>query len=134
MKHSPYAAAAVIALHALVLHALAPAIAAVTPQTDPEPAHEQRNEREPKLRGMTGGGLACASKYRGIGVRVNAIGVVIEVAPGGPADGAGILVGDTLVTQGYFFRPVGTPVELELTRDGRTYFTIALVADVCQEG
>lgn len=134
MKHSPYTAAAVLALHAIVLHALTPAIAVSAPPSQPEPAHERRNEREPRLRGMTGGGLACASKYRGIGVRVNAIGVIVEVAPGGPADGAGILVGDTLVTQGFFFRPIGTPVELELTRDGRTYFTVALVSDVCQEG
>jgi hypothetical protein len=43
-----------------------------------------------------GGGLACDESYLGVGVKVSWSGRVIEVSPGGPAQRAGIVVGDVI--------------------------------------
>jgi hypothetical protein len=43
-----------------------------------------------------GRGLACDESYVGVGLKVRWDGTVLEVAPGGPAEKAGIVVGDVI--------------------------------------
>jgi len=43
-----------------------------------------------------GNGLACEDSYLGVGVKFGWSGRVIEVSPGGPAQRAGIVVGDVI--------------------------------------
>lgn len=90
------------------------------------------DERDEKILGMTGNGLACAAKYRGIGVRTNwGSGVVVEVAPDGPADRAGIRLDDVLLTEGSFILPLDTVVEVRVERVGLVLTFRVAVSDVC---
>lgn len=68
-----------------------------------------------------GDGLACANRYRGIGSEVSYSGRVSAVVPGGPADLAGMRVGDRFMNQEMFERDqyeIGRQLVLRLERDG----------------
>jgi hypothetical protein len=49
-----------------------------------------------KFAAADGKGLGCDESYVGVGLKVRWDGTVIEVAPGGPAEKAGIVVGDVI--------------------------------------
>jgi hypothetical protein len=49
-----------------------------------------------KFAAADGRGLGCDESYFGVGLKVRWDGTVIEVAPGGPAEKAGIVVGDVI--------------------------------------
>lgn len=130
MRFSPTAAALVLALHALPLVSCA-TLKPAAAQPKPVP-FKWIKERDEQLLGMTGNGLACAAKYRGIGVRTNwGSGVVVEVAPGGPADRAGIRLDDILLTEGGFILPLDTIVEVRIDRAGQVLTFKVKVSDVC---
>lgn len=81
-------------------------------------------------------GLACEGSYRGIGVVVEYSGRVSEVVTGGPADRAGMRVGDRFLNDGMFIRdqyPLGHELVLRLERDGQRIDMPVLVGRVCYE-
>lgn len=70
----------------------------------------------------------CKSKkyYTGIGI-FSAFGAVGEVAPGGPADKAGLRIGDTIMNReilGPDRYPEGTHLTLEIAREGNQRFKV----------
>lgn len=130
--YKPAAAVLVLVLHSmpLVSCALTPL---PPPPAKPVPVHTVwASDRDERLLGMSGNGLACKKHYRGIGVRTTwTTGAITEVAAAGPAERAGVLVGDHLLTEGPFDLPVGTKVNVRLSRDGREYTARIAVDDVC---
>ncbi len=74
--------------------------------------------------------------YRGVGVITSFSGDVSEVAPGGPADKAGVLVGDVLLNRDEFSEnryEAGTPVVLHLDRNGQRLHLATTVRKICKE-
>ena len=79
-------------------------------------------------------GLACAQTYQGIGVRIQpGSQEIIEVAPGGPADIAGVHVGDFLLNEGSFYRDTGTLVLVKVKRNGKELELKAFVNKICSK-
>jgi len=80
-------------------------------------------------------GLACAHSYIGIGVMVSSFGgLIVEVSPGGPADRAGMQIGDRFLNADRFRRDSYTPgqeMPLAIERDGQRLDLVARVGKVC---
>lgn len=75
--------------------------------------------------------------YTGIGVRSWLNGAIVEVAPGGPADKAGLRAGDTLLnldaTEPDQHKP-GTRITLRFLRDEREMPpVVAVIGEICNE-
>lgn len=92
-------------LLALLVHLLALAPLAVRSEEPEKKKPEVRllgGNRDLVFRRLegTGTGLACADTYDGVGVRHNWGGQITDVAPGGPAERAGVKVGDEYVASG----------------------------------
>jgi hypothetical protein len=74
--------------------------------------------------------------YTGIGATVNGAGFIMELAPGGPAERAGLLPGDAILNledlpiDAY---PAGQPVGLRLLRDGAEAAAVVLIGAICDE-
>ena len=147
------ALAASIALHALVLAALAiHLVEAPPPNADPVfvrlvlppgrlvPAPQGDGPLPPRSVVAAGSRLypsGCrGTVYTGIGATVNRAGFVIELAPGGPAQNAGLLPGDAILNledlpiDAY---PAGQPVSLRLLRDGAEAATVVRIGAICDE-
>ena len=75
--------------------------------------------------------------YTGIGVRVWFSGTILEVAPGGPADNAGLRTGDRLLdldATAPDLHQAGTPIVLRYRRDERDMPPVmAVIAELCNE-
>ena len=74
--------------------------------------------------------------YTGIGAIVNRAGFIIELAPGGPAQRAGLRPGDAILNLEDLpidTYPAGQPVGLRLLRDGAEAATIVLIGAICDE-
>lgn len=81
-------------------------------------------------------GLVCSNHYRGIGVAISYSGYVREVVAGGPADMAGLKVGDRFMNDAMFIRdqyPIGKSLTLRIERDGRPMELPVKVDRVCYE-
>jgi len=74
--------------------------------------------------------------YTGIGAIVNRAGFIIELAPGGPAQRAGLRPGDAILNledlpiDAY---PAGQSVGLRLLRDGAEAAAIVVIGAICDE-
>lgn len=143
-----------IALHALAFAALAvhlvdeaPAASAggvlvrlVLPPGRLVPAPESDGPLPPRTVVADGGRVhpsGCrGTVYTGIGATVNRAGFIIELAPGGPAEQAGLRPGDAILNledlpiDAY---PAGQPVRLRLLRDGAEAAAIVLIGAICDE-
>jgi C-terminal processing protease CtpA/Prc len=96
---------------------------------------EERFRFPPQL--QEGPGLACEQSYRGIGIAHGYTGgYITAVAPGGPADRAGILVGDRLLSEAIFVRDqweIGKRIPLSIEREGRQIDLVLTIARICYE-
>jgi hypothetical protein len=74
--------------------------------------------------------------YTGIGATVNRSGFVIELAPGGPAERAGVCPGDAILNLEDLpidTYPAGQPVGLRLLRDGAEAAAVVRIGAICDE-
>jgi len=81
-----------------------------------------------------GVGLACAEHYRGIGAITSWSGYVREVVSGGPAEKAGLRVGDRFMNDAQFMRdfyPIGKQLSLRIERDGKSMDLPVQIDRIC---
>jgi membrane-associated protease RseP (regulator of RpoE activity) len=74
--------------------------------------------------------------YTGIGATVNRAGFIIELAPDGPAQRAGLRPGDAILNLEDLpidTYPAGHPVGLRLLRDGAEAAAIVRIGAICDE-
>jgi C-terminal processing protease CtpA/Prc len=74
--------------------------------------------------------------YTGIGATVNRAGFIIELAPGGPAQHAGLRPGDAILNLEDLpidTYPAGQPVDLRLLRDGAEAAAVVHIGAICDE-
>lgn len=125
-------------VHAAVVFALLPAIPAKSPAAPAKPvAHRSNEEADMVLIPESvsyGDGLSCPEWYRGIGVIVGFSGLVEEVVERGPADRAGLKVGDRFFNEQIFIRDryaIGHALTLRVERDGREMELPVTIGRVC---
>jgi predicted metalloprotease with PDZ domain len=89
------------------------------------------------LPSVAGVGLACSHSYIGIGVMVSSFGgLIVEVSPGGPADRAGMQIGDRFLNDAMFIRDqyeAGRELTLRMERDGQRIDLPVRVGRVCYD-
>jgi C-terminal processing protease CtpA/Prc len=113
------AAALSVLLHASVLTLALLKSPPPVPPPKPPPSSVRLSMPDDDLKFARHGGIGsitCSKTYKGIGVRSNFLGQVIEVAIGGPAWKGGIRAGDTLYGLGLLSpdsHPLGAIVEVE---------------------
>lgn len=77
----------------------------------------------------------CEKHYIGIGITYSYLSNTIsDIAPGGPADRAGIKVGDRLADPSMRIRnqyPIGTSINVAIIKDGRTVNISVKVDKIC---
>lgn len=86
------------------------------------------------VRAVSEGGMACERSYVGYGVMASAMGRVIDVAPGSPAEHAFIRLGDYIENGDEFAPdtlPIGTQITLRVRRGSVTTAKTLRVARVC---
>ena len=74
--------------------------------------------------------------YTGIGATVNRAGYIIELAPGGPAEQAGLRSGDAILNLEDLpidTYPAGQSVGLRLLRDGAEAAAVVRIGAICDE-
>jgi S1-C subfamily serine protease len=80
---------------------------------------------------------ACARTYRGIGITRGFLSMVVQsVAPGGPADRAGVKPGDTVLNDddlGADRFMVGHKITLHVEREGRRLALPVVIGRICYE-
>ena len=123
--HKAIALAGALLIHfAVMLAALSPSCTqAVPPKKHTPPAEQGEKVLQIKLlpSDETESETPCADSYTGIGVNHSST-TITEVAPGGPADRAGIKAGDIFINEAEFWinqHPAGTLVVMRILRDGR---------------
>jgi predicted metalloprotease with PDZ domain len=135
------AIAGTVAVHALIL---AVALVRCTPEVSakpPPPPQAPQDERVlsvhllPSGESVTENALACEYSYRGVGFTGN--GVRIEsLAPGGPAESAGLQVGDVVLNSevlGQDRYMVGHRLTLQISRSGRQFAVEVVIRRICFE-
>lgn len=127
-------AGASVLIHAALLVTL-PAAKPLSEPPKPVPVTKE-HDSDIRLRSTTAGsdGLACAGVYRGIGAIVSWSGYVREVVSGGPADVAGLRVGDHFLNDSAFsrdFYPLETPKVLKVERDGQRLDLPVRIGRIC---
>jgi len=143
-----------VALHAVVFAALALHLVAEAPATNARgvlvrlvlppgrlvPAPEGDGPLPPRSVASAGSRIhpsGCrGTVYTGIGATVNRAGFIIELAPGGPAQLAGLRPGDAILNledlpiDAY---PAGQPIGLRLRRDGAEAAATVRSGAICDE-
>ena len=74
--------------------------------------------------------------YTGIGATVNRAGFIIELAPRGPAEHAGLRPGDAILNLEDLpidTYPAGQPIGLRLLRDGAEAAAVVRIGAICDE-
>lgn len=126
---------------AAVLHAAILAVALVSCDAKTQPA-PQKPPKEPQaltvhlLPSGGGDGPPCPKAYRGIGCAHGFAGTVIELAPDGPAEKAGIQLGDSIQNYDLLGRDrymVGHPLDLRVWREGREFSVRVVTGWICEE-
>jgi hypothetical protein len=118
---------------ALVIQAPAPA----QEQSTPVAAERDGDDRDMQLLPTPetdGDGLACEGSYRGIGIRHWPNGEVVEVVAGGPAERAGMKVGDYLLSDALLQRDqyeLGHRIPVRVDRDGKQLSLLVYVGRIC---
>ncbi len=128
-------ATASVLVHAAMLVTL-PAAKAIEPPK-PVPVTQERDS-DIRLRSTSAGsdGLSCQATYAGIGAIVSWSGYVREVVAGGPADDAGMRVGDKFLNEGLFGRDryaLELPMVLKVERDGQRLDLPVRIGRICFE-
>lgn len=123
----------VVVMHSLVLLSCSPA-----PRKYPEvkTSVKQKDESDFKFvdQRRNGTGLSCEKSYRGVGFKDDWAGHIIEVAPGSPAEQAGIIVGDRLAQDDYYKNlDIGTIVVMKIERNGQLMELTLRIDDICYE-
>jgi predicted metalloprotease with PDZ domain len=80
-----------------------------------------------------GDGLACPAFYRGVGV-VHGASYVLEIAPGSPAERAGLQVGDKWLNLDSFSRDsyeIGKPMTFRIERHGQRLDLPVTIGRIC---
>lgn len=130
-------ASASVLLHAALVLAFVWPTAAPPGEVSTEPKKaEKSDEMEMRLIPASegGDGLACDGSYRGIGVVTNWGGNVEEVVSGGPADRAGMHIGDVFLNAEMFSRDlysVGRDLVLKVDRHGVRIDLPVRIGNVC---
>lgn len=131
--HRPVSAALVVLMHSTLLWASCSAkVDAPPPAADGELGVLEVR----LLPSDEGDGDAVCDSYRGVGVRMGGGGEIIDVAPGGPADRAGVRLGDRLLNEDEFGGdryPNGTVLVMRIERDGVPLQFTVTVRPICQE-
>ena len=143
-----------VALHAVVFAALAVRLVAETPAPGPRgvlvrlvlppgrlvPAPEGDGPLPPRSVVSAGNRIhpsGCrGTVYTGIGATVNRAGFIIELAPGGPAQLAGLRPGDAILNLEDLpidTYPAGQPIGLRLLRDGAEMSATVRIDAICDE-
>jgi S1-C subfamily serine protease len=143
-----------IALHALALAALAVRVGAAAPAPSARgvlvrlvlppgrlvPAPEGDGPLPPRsvvAAGSRSHPSGCRGPiYTGIGATVNRAGFILELAPGGPAQDAGLRPGDAILNLEDLpidTYPAGQPVGLRLLRDGAETAAVVRIGAICDE-
>jgi predicted metalloprotease with PDZ domain len=102
------------------------------------PSKAENDEMEMRLLPATddGDGMACDGAYTGIGVVTTYSGMVDEVVPGGPADRAGMHIGDHWLNPETFARDqysIGRQLVLRVERHGVRLDLPVRIGRVCFE-
>jgi predicted metalloprotease with PDZ domain len=128
---------------AIALHASLAAVALVrcteTQKQEPPPPPQGAGEVDVKLIPSSDdeSDVYCADFYRGIGIRRNFGNYqIFEVVAGGPADKAGISVGDEILNDdvlGPNRYMVGHEITLHIRRDGREFPVQVRIGRICTE-
>jgi predicted metalloprotease with PDZ domain len=74
--------------------------------------------------------------YTGIGITTNVLNIITVIAPGGPADKAGLKVGDTIINRGEFkanMFKVGDKLEIKVERYDKQFTTTTVIEKICYE-
>lgn len=128
------AAIAVFALHAILL---APLPGCHQPPPPPPVAQARLVVDDSTRFARSGDGdLACEDSYRGVGFRLNVIDAVMDVAPGSPAERAGMRVGDNVLNEPIFGgnrHPLGTTLVAKVERMGQTLELPMVTGNICIE-
>ena len=128
-----------LAVHAALLLGLLTNAPPLPEQQTPVMAPELGEDEEMRLVATPeadGTGLACEASYRGIGIQHWHSGAIIEVVADGPADRAGIRVGDYLLSDALLARDqyeVGKQLPLRIERDGRQIEIVVRIGVICFE-
>lgn len=133
-------ASASVLLHAALLVALTMTLPSAQPPAGvsiPPKADEGEVDMHliPQVEG-DGSGLSCEHSYHGIGVVLAFGSTVSEVVPGGPADTAGLRVGDELLNGEIFVRDayaIGREFSLRITRRGDRMDLPVRIGKVCYD-
>ena len=143
-----------IALHAVVFAAIAVHLVGNAPEASPAgvlvrvvlppgrlvPAPEGDGPMPPPTVASTGSRVypsGCRGAiYTGIGAIVNRAGFILELAPNGPAERAGLQPGDAILNLEDLpidTYPAGQPVGLRLLRDGAQTTAVVVIDAICDE-
>lgn len=137
MKY-PWAAIGVVLLHTSVLISCQPIKDIMAPQEKKGQVKAiETKVKDFKFIPMSESSpITCPKKYIGIGIRFDwgQKNVVIKVAPGSPAERAGIQIDDVLLTDEYFGDlPVGAEVMLPIERNGVKHDITMKVNYICYD-
>lgn len=130
--HRPVSATLVVLMHSTLLWSSCSA------KVEPPPPAGQDAPSVLEVRLLPsdeGDGDAVCDSYRGVGVRMGGGGEIIDVAPGGPADRAGVRLGDRLLNEDEFGGdryPNGTVLVMRLQRGEREFAARVVVRPICQ--
>jgi predicted metalloprotease with PDZ domain len=135
------AAAGAVALHALLLAVAlvrcSPEVSAKPPPAETHPPGEATLDVRLLPSHDTGDeDMACPEGYRGIGIRTSDGAHVTDVAPGGPADKAGIQTDDVIVNADILWPDrymVGHKLTLQISRGGRVFPVVVVIRRICTE-
>jgi hypothetical protein len=133
-------AALTVLLHAAVLALLLHTVT-VAPRAHAEPPGspvpvQLLTEGSDTITGTQAHGKPCEKSYVGIGIQHWGESGVFQVAPGGPADRAGMLVGDAILNPEILGRdrhPEGTLLVLSIQRGARTITMPMRTERICED-
>lgn len=122
----------VIIMHALVLVTLP--VKQYIPVKPPVSIVEQQDENDWKFVVSNGNGLSCPEYYMGVGFKYDWSNIVTEVEPSSPAERAGIMIGDRMISdENLKIMEEGTHVMIKMSRNGQELDFPLTVSKICYE-
>lgn len=87
---------------------------------------------EKKKKSPKHAGDKCKDYFGGIGITISPInGQILYVYPDYPAADAGILIGDIISSNEEIRGPVGSPVAINVLRDGQSFSVVLIRDKIC---